>query len=157
VILARRKGTPVKHNAAFLRDICEHPDDDTPRLIYADWLDERGAPKDRERAEFIRVQCRLETMKGGEDDYWDLKHREAKLLDATQSSGAGTQCPMDVASSNVLAFALPRTGWRQVPTFPGWHPSEAGTSKRVNPTPQSLPAATICRGCVTSASGTGTT
>lgn len=41
---------------ALLRAIREHPDDDTPRLIYADWLDEHGQPG---RAEFIRVQCEL--------------------------------------------------------------------------------------------------
>jgi uncharacterized protein (TIGR02996 family) len=32
------------------------PDDDLPRLVAADWLDERGLG---ERAEFIRVQCEL--------------------------------------------------------------------------------------------------
>jgi uncharacterized protein (TIGR02996 family) len=41
---------------AFLRDICANPEDDTPRLIYADWLDERG---EEARAEFIRVQCEM--------------------------------------------------------------------------------------------------
>ncbi len=40
----------------FLADICEHPDDDTPRLIFADWLDDHD---DSDRAEFIRVQCEL--------------------------------------------------------------------------------------------------
>ena len=34
--------------------ICEHPAEDTPRLVYADWLQENGRP---ERAEFIRLQC----------------------------------------------------------------------------------------------------
>jgi uncharacterized protein (TIGR02996 family) len=29
---------------AFLQAILENPNDDTPRLIYADWLDERGIP-----------------------------------------------------------------------------------------------------------------
>jgi uncharacterized protein (TIGR02996 family) len=38
---------------AFLRDIVEHPDDDAPRLIYADWLEERG---EAERASFIRAK-----------------------------------------------------------------------------------------------------
>jgi len=38
--------------AAMLRQIIEWPDDDAPRLVYADWLDEHG---DHERAEFIRV------------------------------------------------------------------------------------------------------
>jgi uncharacterized protein (TIGR02996 family) len=40
---------------AFLQDILENPDDDTPRLIYADWLTDRGDP----RGEFIQVQCRI--------------------------------------------------------------------------------------------------
>lgn len=40
----------------LLRAVCESPDDDTPRLVFADWLDEHGDP---ERAEFIRVQIAL--------------------------------------------------------------------------------------------------
>ena len=39
---------------ALLRAICENPQEDTPRLVYADWLDENDQP---ERAEFIRLQC----------------------------------------------------------------------------------------------------
>lgn len=39
---------------ALLRAVCDSPTDDTPRLIYADWLEENGDP---ERAEFIRLQC----------------------------------------------------------------------------------------------------
>jgi uncharacterized protein (TIGR02996 family) len=42
---------------AFLADIAAHPDDDTPRLIFADWLQDNGQP---ERAELIRLQCRLD-------------------------------------------------------------------------------------------------
>lgn len=49
----------------LLAGICSHPHDDTPRLVYADWLDENGQP---ERAEFIRVQC-------------ELAAREATMLD----------------------------------------------------------------------------
>jgi uncharacterized protein (TIGR02996 family) len=41
---------------AFLADICEHPADDTPRLIFADWLDDHGDP---DRAAFIRLQCQF--------------------------------------------------------------------------------------------------
>lgn len=37
----------------FLDAIIEEPDDDTPRLIYADWLEEHGDP----RGAFIRLQC----------------------------------------------------------------------------------------------------
>ena len=32
---------------AFLRDIIEHRDDDAPRLVYADWLEDHG---ERDRA-----------------------------------------------------------------------------------------------------------
>jgi uncharacterized protein (TIGR02996 family) len=38
---------------ALLEAIFATPDDDTPRLVYADWLDEHGEP---EYAEFIRLQ-----------------------------------------------------------------------------------------------------
>lgn len=41
---------------AFLQAILEFPDDDTPRLIYSDWLEEHGQ---EERAELIRVQIEL--------------------------------------------------------------------------------------------------
>lgn len=41
---------------ALLAAILDAPDDDTPRLVYADWLSENG---DEARAEFIRVQVEL--------------------------------------------------------------------------------------------------
>jgi uncharacterized protein (TIGR02996 family) len=46
------------HRDAFLQDILENPEDDAPRLIFADWLDEFGDEPDRARAELIRIQCR---------------------------------------------------------------------------------------------------
>ena len=49
--------------AALLAAIAARPDDDTPRLVYADWLDDAGAD---DRAEFIRLQCAL--ARGGPDD-----------------------------------------------------------------------------------------
>lgn len=50
----------MAHDDALYRNICDHPDDDAPRLIYADWLEEHG---DRARAEFIRVQLELAQIK----------------------------------------------------------------------------------------------
>ena len=44
---------------AFLTDIRAAPDDDVPRLVYADWLEEKGEPT---RAELIRVQCELSNL-----------------------------------------------------------------------------------------------
>lgn len=47
------------NDRAFLEAILEAPDDDAPRLIYADWLDEQG---EADRAEFIRLQVREARM-----------------------------------------------------------------------------------------------
>jgi len=47
-----------EHDALYAA-ILAHPDDDGPRLVYADWLEEHG---EQERAEFIRVQCELATV-----------------------------------------------------------------------------------------------
>lgn len=44
--------------AALIAAMAASPDDDTVRLAFADWLDERGTPADQVRAEFIRLQCR---------------------------------------------------------------------------------------------------
>jgi len=35
----------VSDDEAFIRAIVEAPGDDAPRLVYADWLDERGSPR----------------------------------------------------------------------------------------------------------------
>lgn len=43
----------------FIAAICAEPAADTPRLVFADWLEERGEGK---RAEFIRVQIALAGM-----------------------------------------------------------------------------------------------
>ena len=41
------------HPTRFLQTILTRPDDDEPRLLYADWLSEAGNPL----GEFIRLQC----------------------------------------------------------------------------------------------------
>ena len=47
---------PSAEELAFLARIREQPDDDGPRLIFADWLDENDEP---ERAAFVRAQIEL--------------------------------------------------------------------------------------------------
>jgi uncharacterized protein (TIGR02996 family) len=69
-----RKEPPPAERAlaeAFTRTILEQPDEDTPRLVFADWLEEKG---EGARAEFIRVQCEVERLTGD-------KPRRARLLD----------------------------------------------------------------------------
>ena len=63
---------------AFLQDVCAHPDDDAPRLIYADWLDDRG---DSARADFIRTQCELARLSPGDARAAALARRQDELLD----------------------------------------------------------------------------
>src|SRR5437763_2811178 len=51
---------------ALLDAVKDHPDDDTPRLVLADWLDEQDNELDSERAAFIRadVAAALEKERG---------------------------------------------------------------------------------------------
>ncbi len=65
--------------AALLRAIAEADEDNLPRLVYADWLDERG---DAARAEFIRVQCELASAPESETRSLTLRVRERELLTA---------------------------------------------------------------------------
>jgi uncharacterized protein (TIGR02996 family) len=67
----------MTHDEAFLQAILDSPDDDTPRLVYADWLDEHG---DSARAELIRVQCRLTGITLDDPALPDLVLREEILL-----------------------------------------------------------------------------
>jgi uncharacterized protein (TIGR02996 family) len=69
--------TPSAAEAAFLRAIFDQPEEDGPRLVYADWLDERG---EADRAELIRVQCRLESMPHTDRKPLRRWHQEWKLM-----------------------------------------------------------------------------
>lgn len=50
--------------SGLLAAILANHADDLPRLVYADFLDERGGPGDVERAEFIRVQVEIARICG---------------------------------------------------------------------------------------------
>src|SRR5262245_45425448 len=67
---------PLPGYEPFLRAICEQPEDDTVRLVYADWLDENGDP---ERAEFIRLQVRRAQLKLAGENPKELKDRDVHL------------------------------------------------------------------------------
>lgn len=54
---------------ALLNAILEAPDDDAPRLIMADWLDDHNEP---ERAEFIRLQIYM-------PDGWEKRSNELRI------------------------------------------------------------------------------
>ena len=50
----------------FLRAIAEGPDDEATRLVYADWLEERGDPL----GEFLRLQCQGRRLEHRKQTLW---------------------------------------------------------------------------------------
>jgi uncharacterized protein (TIGR02996 family) len=68
----------MNQREAFLCDVCENPDDDTPRLVFADWLEDNGDPQ---WAEFIRVQIALSRLPSWEERRVGLMARERELWD----------------------------------------------------------------------------
>ena len=78
----------MSDQAALLAAIVANPDEDTPRLLYADWLDENLPDKTPSpssgpaaRAEYIRVQCRLARLPFDDPDYPELLEREEDLAE----------------------------------------------------------------------------
>ncbi len=67
----------------LLADIRDHPEDDAPRLIYADWLDEHGEPL---RAELIRVQVALSHSAADDPGRDRLEAREHAVLEAQEGA-----------------------------------------------------------------------
>jgi uncharacterized protein (TIGR02996 family) len=59
---------------AFVAAVREAPDEDTPRLVAADWLDEHG---EHARAELVRVQCALARLVFGPLTGWALRPGES--------------------------------------------------------------------------------
>lgn len=62
--------------AELLAAVVAAPDDDTPRLVYADSLQERGGPKDGPRGELIVVQCERARLER-EEKTTTLEYRQA--------------------------------------------------------------------------------
>jgi uncharacterized protein (TIGR02996 family) len=85
----------MTEHGTFLQEILSHPDDDAPRLIYADWLEERGDP----RGEFIRVQCALTTLPKMDARRPDMEERQRQLLAEHQTKWLATLNPECLAPS----------------------------------------------------------
>src|SRR4051812_17053962 len=59
----------MKHEEVFLNEIREHPGADTPRLVYADWLDERDDPRGR----YLRAEVELARLSEADERYAALE------------------------------------------------------------------------------------
>ncbi|WP_439623863.1 TIGR02996 domain-containing protein [Gemmata sp.] len=71
---------------ALMGAIIENPDEDTPRLVFADWLQEHGDAHDRARAEFIRLQVEAARLPKGDKKRTKLEGSAKKL--ANEHHGA---------------------------------------------------------------------
>jgi uncharacterized protein (TIGR02996 family) len=88
--LWQRAGDPGRQQA-FLRAIADTPDDDTPRLVYADWLEEHGDP---DRAAYLRVQCRIaEREQLAEVPFGDPDEERARELRQPNEDRWGAELP----------------------------------------------------------------
>lgn len=73
---------------ALLKAVLVDPDDDLPRLVYADWLEENGDPA---RAEFIRTQIELANLPDHDPRYRQLEDREHELLSEHEPGWLGDE------------------------------------------------------------------
>jgi uncharacterized protein (TIGR02996 family) len=76
---------------ALLAAIGDNPEDDAPRLIYADWLDEHG---EAERAELIRAQVALGSMAPDGPARGRLEERARTLLEGKAEAWAAALKPL---------------------------------------------------------------
>ncbi|QDU23058.1 TIGR02996 domain-containing protein [Urbifossiella limnaea] len=105
---------------ALLAAIADRPADDTPRLVYADWLDDHG---DSDRAEFIRLNVEIDRTAVLAWRYGELRTRLRALrprIDAPWANRLGYQ-----PRHRPLFAALPESRadrWRLIEDFiEVWH------------------------------------
>lgn len=117
---------------AFMAAIKAHPHDDTPRLVFADFLDELPEPTDLDRAtsEFIRVSCgKYVKSKDQErmhrDAYPWLNTNWRRLLPTLMAKDAGPVCFKWKRMGRDVHLFAPLTGnpnsyWRNAVQIEFW-------------------------------------
>jgi uncharacterized protein (TIGR02996 family) len=100
----------MNEREALLRAICENPDDDTPRLVFADWLQDYG---DEARAEFIRVSCYMRMPELSDVEFRALSARAAELHRASGREWKRElpQMPHSIIESEWRRVATPGLQW----------------------------------------------
>src|SRR5436309_13148001 len=88
---------------ALLAAVLADPEDDLPRLVFADWLEETGHPANAARAAFVRAQVAAERLPPASAERAGLEARAAEL------------------------FGAYGAGWnRQLPEWVSWQDTEVG-------------------------------
>jgi uncharacterized protein (TIGR02996 family) len=117
-------------NPALLAAVIADAEDDAPRLVYADWLEEHGDP---DRAAFIRNQCALFDKSPADPDYVDLRERIPAIRAAMFRRELGPQLPKAVGFHDNLHADRDDTGasyHRGFPYFAGEPHVEGGFEAR---------------------------
>jgi uncharacterized protein (TIGR02996 family) len=121
---------------SFVAAIAANPQEDAPRLAFADWIEEQG---DATRAGFIRDQVRLARMAPGSEEAKALFRRTAETLKANLPAWIQDACD---------AFGQPANWWPQRARGPALtlrvgHETQAGS---VYVHPEGMPAIRFERG-----------
>lgn len=109
----------MSEDEAFLAAVRANPADDTVRLVYADWLDERGDP----RADFLRLDCHLRGLSADDSEYQNHQRRLNELARALERRWLATVCRIQVELDGT---ARASAAWDS--PFAGWTVSAGGVS-----------------------------
>jgi uncharacterized protein (TIGR02996 family) len=95
----------------FLDEIHAAPYDESPRLVYADWLEERGDP----RAEYLRLECELVGLKDDDALFRELAPRLQELREAIDPAWLAEVGRTRIANCLTVAFECPQRWSRLTP------------------------------------------
>jgi uncharacterized protein (TIGR02996 family) len=98
-----------KRAQAFLEAILANPDDDAPRLVFADWLEEHG---ESDRAEFIRVQ-----IERTRSPHWDARQVRLRLRERALIERHGQRWKEDLPSIEGVYWEEFRRGFVATANF----------------------------------------
>jgi uncharacterized protein (TIGR02996 family) len=102
--MARKRADRIPDDReALLRAVCERPEDDTPRLRFAEFLEATGDAHDALRADFIRVQCELARSHLSEERWSQLQERK-DALEANRDRWADELPKLDGIRWNPIDF-----------------------------------------------------
>ncbi len=112
--------------AALYKAVLADPDDDLPRLVYADRLDELG---ETARAEFIRLQIHAANTKPWDEGHSDALVKSKVLLDRHEEAWGIKDLTRDLMRSkgvtpgvfNPFVRGFPEVTWAIIETFSSAH------------------------------------
>ncbi len=123
---ARKPTAPDATLAALYKAVLAAPDDDLPRLVYADRLEELG---DQARAEFIRLQIHVASTKPWDEGHSDALVRSRVLYDRHEEAWGITDLTRELVRSKgtgPLVFrpfvrGFPEETWANIESFSAAH------------------------------------